>query len=109
MSFWPGTRLIATTESRAKDAYKDAVVSSGPDDIECTDRISGNPANWLIESIKDFKKMPDVKSKRWLDLWSAGRSVAQAEEIIPAGDVIREMVKEYIVVCKELAQEAFQA
>ena len=97
-----GTRLIATNESRAKEAYKKAVVSSGPDDIVCTEKISGNPANWLIESIRNFDEMPDVKSKRWLDLWSAGRSVAQADEIKPAGVVIREMVEEYIGVCRRL-------
>jgi nitronate monooxygenase len=97
-----GTRLIATHESRAKDAYKAAVLAAGPGDIICTDRISGNPASWLAESIKDFEKMPDVRSKRWRDLWSAGLSVAQTEEMKSAGDVIQEMVEEYQRVCKQL-------
>ena len=99
-----GTRLIATTESRAVPAYKDAVVAAGPDDIVCTDRITGNPATWLADSIKDFEKRPEIGSKRWLELWSAGKSVAQTEEIKPAGDVIREIVDEYLTVCEELGR-----
>jgi nitronate monooxygenase len=99
-----GTRLIATTESQAVPAYKDAVVAAGPDDIVCTDKITGNPATWLADSIKDFDKRPEIGSKRWLELWSAGKSVAQTEEIKPAGDVIREIVDEYLTVCAELAR-----
>jgi len=97
-----GTRLIATPESRALPAYKEAVVSSGPEDIVCTDRITGNPANWLAESIRDFGQRPELGSKRWLELWSAGKSVAQVEEVKPAGTVIREMVEECIEVCREI-------
>ena len=97
-----GTRLVATHESRAKDEYKKAVIEAGPQDIVCTDRISGNPASWLKESIKDFDTMPDVRSKRWRDYWSAGQSVAQAEEIKSARDVIREMIEEYYQVSKKL-------
>ena len=99
-----GTRLIATTESRAKDAYKSAVISAGPEDIVCTDRISGNPASWIAESIKGFEKMPDVGDKRWRDFWSAGQSVAQVEEIKPAGEVIREMVEEYRSTCSAMVE-----
>jgi nitronate monooxygenase len=97
-----GTRLVATIESRAKEAYKRAVIEAGPEDIVCTDQISGNPASWLAESIKDFDKMPDVESKRWRELWSAGQSVAQTEEIKPAGEIIREMVAGYKRVCRKL-------
>jgi nitronate monooxygenase len=99
-----GTRLIATDESRATLEYKEAIVASGPDDIVCTDRITGNPANWLRKSIEDFKKMPELGSRKWKALWSAGQSVAQAEDIKPAGQVIAEMVKGYVSTCKELGQ-----
>jgi len=99
-----GTRLVATDESRAIPAYKDAIVAAGPDDIVCTDRITGNPANWLSKSIEDFEKMPKLGSKKWKELWSAGQSVAQAEEIKPAGQIIDEMVKEYLSTCRKLGQ-----
>ncbi len=38
-----GTRFIATTECRASDAYKEAIVESGPEDIVLTERITGVP------------------------------------------------------------------
>jgi nitronate monooxygenase len=98
-----GTRLIATHEARAKDEYKKAVIAAGPQDIVCTDRISGNPASWLKDSIKDFDTMPDIRSKRWKDFWSAGQSVAQTEKITSARDVIGEMITEYNEVTKRLS------
>lgn len=99
-----GTRLVATDESRATPAHKAAIVAARPNDIVCTDRITGNPANWLRKSIEDFEKMPELGSKRWKELWSAGQSVAQAEEIKPAGQVIDEMVETYLSTCRELGQ-----
>ena len=99
-----GTRLVATTESRAAPAYKEAVVKARPEDILCTDRITGNPVNWLSESIQDFDVQPEMQSERWLDFWSAGQSVAQVDEIKPAGEVVREIVEEYIETCKTLGE-----
>jgi len=99
-----GTRLIATHESRAYQAYKEAVIAAGPDDIVCTDKITGNPCSWLAKSIEDFTIRPELGSKKWKDLWSAGQSVAQTEEVKPAGEVIAEMVEEYLEVCKTLGE-----
>jgi nitronate monooxygenase len=99
-----GTRLIATTESRAASAYKEAVVKAHPEHVVCTDRITGNSATWLAESIRDFDTQPEMGSKRWLDFWSAGLSVAQVEEIRPAGDVVREMMEQCIETCRRLGR-----
>ena len=99
-----GTRLVATTESRAAPEYKKAVIAAGPEEIVCTARITDNPASWLAESIKDFDERPEVGSKRWRDFWSAGQSVAQVEELKSATDVVREMVADYINVCKKLGK-----
>ncbi len=38
-----GTRFIATTECGASDAYKQAIVQSGEDDIVWSERITGTP------------------------------------------------------------------
>ncbi len=38
-----GTRFIASTEAKVNDAYKNAIVSSGMNDIVMTERISGTP------------------------------------------------------------------
>ncbi len=99
-----GTRLIATDESRALPEYKNAVVTAGPEDIVCSAEITGNPANWLAESIKDFRERPELGSRKWLELWSAGKSVAQTESILPAGRVIRDIVEEYIETCRSLSR-----
>ncbi|HDP25306.1 MAG TPA: nitronate monooxygenase [Deltaproteobacteria bacterium] len=90
-----GTRLIATPEAQASDAYKQALIAAGPEDIVFTDRVTGNPANWLAHSIQDFDTRPEIGSKRWLDLWSAGKSVAQVDDIKPAGAIIEELVCDY--------------
>lgn len=39
-----GTRFIASKEANVEQAYKDAVVSSTPEDIVMTTRVSGTPA-----------------------------------------------------------------
>lgn len=97
-----GTRLIATPESRASEAYKRAVVDADPEGIVCTDRVTGNPANWIAASIADMGERPPLTSKRWLDFWSAGQSVAQVREVKPAAEVVAEMVREYGEACRRL-------
>jgi nitronate monooxygenase len=97
-----GTRFIATDESRAMQEYKDTVISMGPEDIVCTDRISGNRANWIARSIEGLESGPDIESRKWLEIWSAGQSVAQVEKVKPAGEVISEMVGDYLDACERL-------
>jgi nitronate monooxygenase len=99
-----GTRLIATNESRADPAYKQAVVAAGPEEIVTTADVTGNPATWLASSIVDFEVRPSLGSKRWRKLWSAGQSVAQTEAIKSAGKVIQEMVASYQSACQTLSQ-----
>jgi nitronate monooxygenase len=63
-----GTRFIASKEATVDIAYKNAVVSSTPEDIVMTTRVSGTPAAvinteyvkklgtdlpWLLKSLKD--------------------------------------------------------
>lgn len=99
-----GTRFIATRESGAAAAYKRAVVEASPEEIVTTAEITGNPATWLPESIRKFRDQPSADSKRWRDLWSAGQSVAQVEEIKPVTEVIREIVDDYVRVCAALGK-----
>ncbi len=90
-----GTRLVATVEARVAEAYKQAVVASGPGDIVVTDRITGNRASWIARSIEGVESGPSIGSRRWLDLWSAGVSVAQADAVKPAATIINDMVDEF--------------
>ncbi len=103
-----GTRLIATPEANAYDAYKQMLIDSAPEEIVYSPKISGIPANWLKRSIDkldpDFK--PDtglnVEAKSWKEVWSAGHGVAQIDRIMPAADVITSMAKEYREVVNRL-------
>ncbi|NOZ50347.1 MAG: nitronate monooxygenase [Chloroflexi bacterium] len=99
-----GTRLIATHEARAAPAYKQAVIVAHPEDIVISNEITGTPATWLSSSIADFDEQPAPQSKRWRDLWSAGLSVAQIDQIKPVGEVIEEMVQTYTQTCQHLSQ-----
>lgn len=40
-----GTRFIATAECRAHDAYKQAIIEAGPEDIVLTERLTGVPVS----------------------------------------------------------------
>ncbi len=97
-----GTRLVATTEARASKEYKEMIIESGPEDIVSTDRLTGNPSTWLSKTIEGVEAGPEVGSRKWLDLWSAGKSVAQTEGIIPAKDLVKEMVEDYFKACGKL-------
>jgi nitronate monooxygenase len=97
-----GTRFIASEESGADPAYKQAVVEASPDDIVTTDEITGQPATWLRNSIRDFHERPELGSKRWRDLWSAGQSVAQTTAIQPVAVIVEEMIEEYVRACQNL-------
>ncbi|HEY9152919.1 MAG TPA: nitronate monooxygenase [Anaerolineales bacterium] len=99
-----GTRLIATEEAGAVQAYKQAVVEAEPEGIVTTAAITGHPASWLASSIADFQGQPSLDSKIWRDLWSAGQSVAQTDSIEPIQNVIREMADDYTRACHRLSQ-----
>ncbi len=90
-----GTRFITTNEANVIAEYKNAVIEAEPEDIICTDRITGNPSNWIGKSIEGIEAGPELGSRKWIDMWSAGQSVAQADSIKPAGEIIQEMMTEY--------------
>lgn len=97
-----GTRLVATTESRASKEYKEMIIESGPEDIVSTERITGNPSTWIAKTTEGMESGPEIGSRRWLDLWSAGKSVAQTESVIPARALVRRIVNDYFEACGKL-------
>jgi len=99
-----GTRLIASDETRADPAYKAAVVAARPEEVVTTAEITGNPATWLASSIKEFRERPELHSRKWRDLWSAGQSVAQTDAIKPAKEIIQEIVEGYRDSCLNLME-----
>jgi len=99
-----GTRFIASAECGAVDAYKEMVVSSGPEEIVYTDQVSGIHANFLRASLPD-EANPDRSpegAKKWKDIWSAGHGVAEIKAIKPIGGIVEELVREYHDTMKKL-------
>lgn len=91
-----GTRFIASTECGAPDAYKERVVSAGPEDIVYTDAVSGIHANFLADTVPaNFS--PDRSAegaKRWKDIWSAGQGVGLVHEVRPIAEIVEALARE---------------
>ncbi|MFO0547817.1 MAG: nitronate monooxygenase [Polyangiaceae bacterium] len=100
-----GTRFIASTECGAEDAYKQRVINGSPEDIVYTDAVSGVHANFLRDTLPGFERQDkdtaqkEVQSggaKKWKDIWSAGQGVALAKEVKPIGQIVEDIVREYV-------------
>lgn len=106
-----GTRFINTTESKADEKYKDMIIESGASDIVYTAAVSGVAANFLrpsLESMGITQEVWDMKAKvdfgeeldadeakAWKTLWSAGQGVTTISDILPTGELIARMKKEF--------------
>lgn len=105
-----GTRFIATSESFAKEEYKNMLIESNFEDLIYTDAFSGVNANYLIQSIRkaglepeqlhkketvDFSKMNNSEAKAWKDIWSAGQGVGTIKKIQTVAEVVNELHAEY--------------
>jgi nitronate monooxygenase len=110
---YSGTRFVATKEANAVDRYKEMIVESGADDIVYTSLFTGVKGNYLSRSVEaagmDPKNLPEAdkskmsfgsggtsKEKAWRDIWGAGQSVAQIDEVLPAGEVVAKLRREYL-------------
>ena len=91
-----GTRFIASTECGAVDAYKQKVVTAGPEDIVYTDAVSGIHANFLKDTVPEgftADRSPDG-AKRWRDIWSAGQGVGLIDAVQPIGQIVESLVRD---------------
>lgn len=100
-----GTRFIASTECGADQAYKERVINGTPEDIHYTDSVSGVHANFLKDTLPGFEKADRAEAqkavqegggKKWKDIWSAGQGVALAKSIKPIGEIVEDIVREYV-------------
>jgi nitronate monooxygenase len=105
-----GTRFIATKESLAADRYKDMLVRSSLDDIVLSRALTGLETNLLRPSVEaagmDTTLVGSLDAgagagitqnapKRWKDIWSAGHTVAQVDDVPHAADLVERIAKEY--------------
>jgi len=108
-----GTRLIATRESDAPDAYKQMLVDSGVTDVLYTRGVNGMPASWLKPSLRsigldpDNLFIPEARSTAhlpagktpWRDIWSGGHGVGLIDDVPPVAELVRRLQHEYIDAC----------
>lgn len=100
-----GTRFIASAECAADDAYKAAVINGSPEDIVYTDAVSGVHANFIRDTVPGLapadpdatqKQVQSGQAKKWKEIWSAGQGIALAKDIKPIGQIVEDVVREYV-------------
>lgn len=95
-----GTRFIATPECKASDAYKQAIVAAGEDDIVLTERLTGVPVavirNAYVERLGTragrFARwmLQGRKRKHWMRTWYALNSVRRLKRSLLTDDATTE-------------------
>jgi nitronate monooxygenase len=108
-----GTRMIATAESLASEAYRAMLVSASMDDVVLTRAFTGLDTNMLRPSIEaagiDLADIPasltaeqakrayanDHGARRWTDLWSAGHAVSGVRRLGTVRELVDELSREY--------------
>ena len=89
-----GSAFIATDEARAADAYKQAIVDSGSDDIVYSNLFTGDPAN-LPESDPSKMNFGGDKSKAWKDIWGCGQGIGAVNKVQSTADYVAQLKREY--------------
>ena len=104
-----GSAFIATTEARASDAYKQAIVDSNSDDIVYSNLFTGVHGNYLAPSIRAAGMDPDNlpvsdpskmdfggdKSKAWKDIWGCGQGIGAIDKVQSTADFVAQLRREY--------------
>ncbi|MBW8755721.1 MAG: nitronate monooxygenase, partial [Sphingomonadales bacterium] len=90
-----GTRMIATQESAAPEAYKAMLLEGGVTDVIYTKGVNGMPASWLKASLRSIGLDPDnlfIPEGRstehlpsgktpWRDIWSGGQGIGLIHDL----------------------------
>ncbi len=114
-----GSPFIATTEARASDAYKAAIVEANAADIVYSNYFTGIHGNYLRSSIRaagldpdnlpeadptkmDFEKA-ETGAKAWKDIWGCGQGIGAIKEITSTETYVARLEAEYRVARQRLA------
>ena len=108
-----GTRLIATQENAASDAYKQMLLDAKAADIIHTPAVSGVPASFMRQSLEqagynlkqlqnkgevnygEKLKPMDEEAKAWKTVWSAGQGVGTIDDLPSVEALIARLDQEY--------------
>ena len=112
-----GSAFIATTEARASEAYKQAIVDSDSDDIVYSNLFTGVHGNYLAPSIRAAGMDPDNlpesdpsamnfggnSTKAWKDIWGCGQGIGAVNAITSTADMVARLEREYQAARQRLA------
>ena len=103
-----GSAFIATTEARASDAYKQAIVEGTSDDIVYSSLFTGVHGNYLKASIRAAGLDPDnlpqsdpsqmsfgSGRKAWKDIWGSGQGIGAVKQVMGAAELVARLKWEY--------------
>ncbi len=106
-----GSPFIATTEARASDAYKQAIVDSTAADIVYSNYFTGIHGNYLKPSIAAAGMDPDhlpeadpskmdfdkatTGAKAWKDIWGCGQGIGAVKAVEPVEALVARLAREY--------------
>ena len=104
-----GSAFIATTEARASDAYKQAIVDCNSDDIVYSNLFTGVHGNYLAPSIRaaglDPEHLPEsdpskmnfggASAKAWKDIWGCGQGIGAITKLQSTADFVEQLKREY--------------
>lgn len=108
-----GSPFIATQEARASDAYKQAIVEAGAEDVVLSNYFTGVKGNYLKSSIRaagldpdnlpeaDASKMDfhsavaDTGAKAWKDIWGCGQGIGAINAVTSTAELVSKLRSEY--------------
>jgi nitronate monooxygenase len=115
-----GSTFIATTEARAIEDYKQAIVAGRADEIVGSSLFTGIFGNYLKPSIvragldpenlplgdaktMNFSSRGGSEAKTWRDIWGSGQGIGAVKSVAPASEVIARLAREYAAAKGRLA------
>lgn len=115
---YAGSPFIATAEARAAEDYKQMIVGSGAEDIVTSSLFTGVSGNYLKPSILRAGLDPEAlgsgdaaqmdfgagsaKPKAWKEIWGAGQGIGAVREVVPAGELVARIAREYRAALDEI-------
>jgi nitronate monooxygenase len=104
-----GSAFIATTEARAADDYKQAIVDSNSDDIVYSNLFTGVHGNYLAPSIRaaglDPENLPESDpskmnfggdaKKAWKDIWGCGQGIGAIQSVQSTAQLVAQFKAQY--------------
>lgn len=107
-----GSAFISTTEARASEAYKQAIVDCSADDIVYSNLFTGVHGNYLRPSIENAGLDPDnlpesdpskmnfgsggnTDAKAWKDIWGCGQGIGAVKDVVTTSQLVNRLTSEY--------------